>query len=198
MLFAKRSFESPKRSFNIFLLDISKQAFSGLWCHTINLTFSVLLQEQVSRGNGCEWYFINFICEIVFGILLSYGIHSIVMYFAKKYDILILQSGVYLSMHDAEYINRYEWEELDKHINYRVWFIQLLVWLMVATLAKLIVFGFELEFANEIIDVGIMSLQVFKGHPVLELLWVMVVVPFTLNTLQYWIQDSFLQGTDYI
>jgi hypothetical protein len=45
------------------------------------------------------------------------------MYFATRYDILILQSGVYLSIHDAQYIYRYEWEELDKHINYRVWII---------------------------------------------------------------------------
>lgn len=48
------------------------------------------------------------------------------------------------------------------------------------------------------IDLGIISLSVFKGHPNLELLWVMVIVPFTLNSFQYWIQDNFLAGTEYI
>ena len=43
-----------------------------------------------------------------------------------------------------------------------------------------------------------MSLSVFQGHPNLELFWVMVIVPFTLNALQYWIQDNFLKGTEYI
>lgn len=43
-----------------------------------------------------------------------------------------------------------------------------------------------------------MSLSIFNGHPNLELFWVMVIVPFTLNALQYWIQDNFLKGTEYI
>ena len=105
------------------------------------------------------------------------------MYFANKYDILILQSGVYLSIHDAQYSFRYSWEELDKHINYKVWVIQLIVWLMIATISKLIVFILEFYWAEQIIDLGILSLSAFKGHPNLELFWVMVIVPFTLNSL---------------
>ena len=198
MLFAKRAYEYPKRSKRIFMLDISKQAFSAGWQHAINLSLAVYLQQSVSRGNGCEWYFINFICEICFGVLLCYLIHSFILYFANKYDILILQSGVYLSIHDAQYIYRYTWEELDKHINYKVWFIQLVVWLMISTISKLIVFVFELQYAEELIDMGISALSIFKGHPNLELLFVMVIVPFTLNCFQYWIQDNFLKGTDYI
>jgi hypothetical protein len=140
MLFAKRAFEYPKRSYRIFLLDISKQAMSGLWCHAMNLYLAVFLQGLSSKGNGCEWYFTNFICEIAFGIVISYLIHSAILYFANKYDILILQSGVYLSIHDAQYVYRYSWAELDKHINYRVWIIQLVVWLMIATISKIVVF----------------------------------------------------------
>ena len=100
-LFAKRHYEYPKRSYRIFLLDISKQGASAGWAHILNLMLAVYLQLKVNKGNGCEWYFINFICEIAFGLVLSYIIHSIVLYFAQKYDIMILQSGVYLSIHDA-------------------------------------------------------------------------------------------------
>jgi len=110
-----------------------------------------------------------------------------VLYFAEKYDILILQSGVYLSIHDSQYIYRYSWEELDKHINYKVFFIQLFVWIIIVTLSKLTVFSVEYAYANELIDLGIMTLSVFKGHANLELLFVMMIVPFTLNSLQYWI-----------
>ena len=69
---------------------------------------------------------------------------------------------------------------------------------MISTVAKLIVFIFELTYAEPIIELGIQSLEPFHGHPNLELLWVMVIVPFTLNSLQYWVQDNFLKGTDYI
>ena len=92
-----------------------------------------------------------------------------------------------MSIHDSQYIYRYSWEELDKHINYKVFAIQLFVWLMIATLAKLIVFALEYTYADELIDLGIFALSFFKGHPNLELLFVMMIVPFILNSLQYWI-----------
>jgi len=58
---------------------------------------------------------------------------------------------------------------------------------MITTIAKLIVFGVEFQFADQIINIGISILSVFKGHPDLELFFVMILVPFTMNSLQYWI-----------
>ena len=78
-------------------------------------------------------------------------------------------------------------EELDKHINYKVFLIQLFVWIIIVTLSKLTVFSIEYAYADELIDLGITTLSVFKGHANLELLFVMMIVPFTLNSLQYWI-----------
>ena len=59
-------------------------------------------------------------------------------------------------------------------------------------------FGIEFQYAEEIIDLGIYALSFFKGHKKLELVFVMMIVPFLLNSFQYWIQDNFLKGTDYI
>jgi len=42
-LFAKRAFEVPKRSYRIFLLDISKQGVSAGWNHMLNLFLAVYL-----------------------------------------------------------------------------------------------------------------------------------------------------------
>ena len=69
---------------------------------------------------------------------------------------------------------------------------------MIATISKIAIFGIEFAFANELIDIGIYTLSFFDGHPNLELTFVMIIVPFILNSLQYWIQDNFLKGTDYI
>jgi len=41
---------------------------------------------------------------------------------------------------------------------------------------------------------GNFILEGFHGHPQMELVFVMVVVPVTLNSLQYWVQDNFLKG----
>ena len=56
----------------------------------MNLVLAVYLQLEVNKGNGCDWYFINFMCEIFLGVLIAYLIHSTVLYFAEKFDILIL------------------------------------------------------------------------------------------------------------
>jgi hypothetical protein len=61
-----------------------------------------------------------------------------------------------------------------------------------------VVFSLEFVYAEEVISFGIYTLSFFDGHPKMLLLFVMFVVPFILNTLQYWITDSFLAGTDYI
>ena len=69
---------------------------------------------------------------------------------------------------------------------------------MIATIAKLIVFGIEFAAADDLITLGMEILSIFDGHPNWELTFVMIIVPFILNSLQYWIQDNFLKGTDYI
>ena len=151
--------EHPKRSYKIFLLDISKQGLSAGWMHVLNILLAVYLELKVNKGNGCQWYFINIVCENFISVTLALIIHSTVINFANKHDILILQSGVYLSIHDAQYIYRYSYDDLDKHINYKVWFIQLLIWLMITTIAKLVTFGLEYQWAEELIDMGIYALS---------------------------------------
>lgn len=42
-LFAKRHYEYPKRSYRIFLLDISKQGAAAGWSHVLNLALAVYL-----------------------------------------------------------------------------------------------------------------------------------------------------------
>jgi len=69
---------------------------------------------------------------------------------------------------------------------------------MIITTSKLTVFLIEYAYADEMIDTGIMVLSVFKGHVNIELVFVMMIIPFVLNSLQYWIQDNFLQGTEFI
>lgn len=103
-----------------------------------------------------------------------------------------------MDLHDAQYIYRYTYKELDRHINYKIYFIQLVVWLMIFTIAKLIIFWIMFENADYLINVSMNLLSVFKGHPGLELFFVMMIYPFILNVAQFWVQDHFLKGTQFI
>jgi hypothetical protein len=69
---------------------------------------------------------------------------------------------------------------------------------MIVSIAKFIVFAIEFSMAEDIINFGIYLLSVFEGRPNLELFFVMILVPFVMNSLQYWIQDNFLKGTEFI
>lgn len=79
-----------------------------------------------------------------------------------------------------------------------MYFVQLFVWLVIVTISKMTVFALEYTYADEMITFGIATLSVFDGHPNIELIFVMMIVPFTLNSFQYWVQDSFLAGTEFI
>ena len=41
-------------------------------------------------------------------------------------------------------------------------------------------------------------LAVFKEHPKLELIVVMVFIPVVLNSTMFWVQDAFLKGDKHL
>ena len=145
--------------------------------------FAIYLEKALSRGDGCDWYFLNFVSEIIFVLFFSYLLHSAIVYFAEKNDILVLQSGVYLSVHDAQYLYLYSYEDLDKHINYRVWTIQFIVWLIISTLAKIIQFAIEVSFAGTLIDGAMNLLKPLNGSMTLKIFVVVIVIPVVLNSI---------------
>ena len=51
---------------------------------------AVYLQLEVNKGNGCEWYFVNFSSDIFLVVALTLLIHHWITLFATKYDIIIL------------------------------------------------------------------------------------------------------------
>jgi hypothetical protein len=122
-LLLKRNWELPKRSKRIFTLDISKQAGQAFWAHVLNVMLAVYLHLEVNKGNGCEWYLISFTSDIFIVVPITLCMHQLVQIFAKRHKIIVLQSGVYLDLHDAQYIFRYTYKELDRHINYKIYFI---------------------------------------------------------------------------
>ena len=86
----------------------------------------------------------------------------------------------------------------DEYVNIRTWFIQVVVWCMCQFIAKIFVFFFQFAYHAELYAWGATALIMFKGHPKLELIVVMVFVPFTLNSTMFWIQDAFLKGDKHL
>lgn len=89
-LLVKRKWEVPRRSFKIFMLDISKQAVQAFWAHSMNVALAVYLHNEVNKGNGCEWYFVSFTSDIFLVVPLTLLFHKFITMFATAHDIIIL------------------------------------------------------------------------------------------------------------
>ena len=139
----------------------------------------------MKRGDGCTWYFVNLAMDVSIGLTLSYCMHQVIEYIATKHDIDGLKSGVYFSDKD---------KVQDQNINYRIWLLQLVIWCIIVLLVKLAIFGLQLYFATWLAMFGETCLEDFQGKPELKLIFVMVMLPLILNSVQYWIQDNFLSG----
>ena len=95
-LVVKKFLPNEKRSWKIFCLDIWKQLTTSLFAHFLNLFLSVYLHRLTNEGNGCVWYFMNMALDTVFGLCIAYVLFRIVDWFAVRYSIEELKSGVYI------------------------------------------------------------------------------------------------------
>lgn len=127
--------------------------------------------------------------DTTMGITLCYLIHSFIERIAIKHDIDTLKSGLYFTGED---------KPTDDNIDYRVWAVQLVVWCIIVLLVKFILFLIQLYFSESLATFGETCLNDFKGNPKMELIFVMVIMPLFLNSLQYWIQDNFLMGNKHM
>lgn len=74
----------------------------------------------------------------------------------------------------------------------------MIVWCICTLIAKILIFFLELAYHHELVQWGTGILSQFNGHPKLELVVVMVIMPTILNSLMFYIQDSFLKGDKHL
>lgn len=181
-LVVKRVLEVPKRQFRVFVYDVSKQAIGQLYAHGLNLLIAIRLTQP--EGDQCIWYFVNFIVDVVCGLPLTYGLVWVTNRLAYRYHWTSLLSGEYVQ--DNSCVNRSYLKQIG-------------VWLLVVTLTKLLLLGLVLVPAQGgLLQLGTTMLRPVTRHDneTLELIVVMVLVPLSLNIVQYWVQDAFLKGKD--
>lgn len=81
-LLVKRCLEDPQRPWIIWCLDTSKQAFSALLAHVMNMILAILLAGEVTEADGCDWYFISLAVDVFIGVFMCYLILKAIENFA--------------------------------------------------------------------------------------------------------------------
>ena len=195
-LIIKRYFEHPKRPWNIWVLDTSKQVISSALVHWMNMMLSLLLREG-SVTDGCEWYFINFACDVAIGTFIWFLIIKLIEGFAALNGIDVLNTGVYVheDYSDISKVTLEPTQQESRHkIDYKIWFIQLVVWSVVVVIVKIIMFFSIQLFSTYFEQIADFLLGWLKKFPDLKLILIMIIVPIILNSIQFWLQDNILKG----
>lgn len=167
ILMLKR-FREPKherRPWKIWFLDTSKQAIGMLFIHFANVYLSDLTEED-----PCSLYLINFLLDASLGMLIIYaGVRAVSA---------IVEWRQWDSLRFGEY---------GEPVQCTAWLGQCVLYILIMMFEKVLIMLVllipqwkELALLNPI------------NNPELELAIVMLIVPFFVNALMFWVVDNFL------
>jgi len=181
-LWFKRHYERPRRKFRTWFLDVSKQGIGACYAHVCNMFIAAVIIDNVAAGgtlnDQCAWYGICYLMDTIMGLVLA-------VWFLKLVDVLA---------------NRYDWASLKNNGVYEGpgglfhWFNQVLVWIIIQSIAKVIIYYTMVFFAEPLAFFGGILFEPFQVNIRFELLFVMIFFPGFLNVIYFWIADHFLKA----
>jgi hypothetical protein len=154
-------------------MDTSKQAFGTIILHLLNL----YLSNNAKSREQCVWYFLNFSFDTILGMALCYLLLHGFERCLQKSETFAFKTGNY-----------------GENVDFGIWAYQVWIWIGIILVINVIkwvamnVFRKPLQFIGEVV------LEPISKNPQLELVMVMIIVPLILNSLVFWITDSFLKS----
>ncbi|GAB6033517.1 hypothetical protein CHUAL_013396 [Chamberlinius hualienensis] len=170
MLLIIKRFIEPKiyrRPWVVWFYDTSKQGIGGLVIHFANVFLA-----GVFTGDPCTWYIVSFLLDSSVGLFFIFiGIRAS-QWLAKRKGWSAFNFG--------EYGVPPRWQ---------AWLGQSGVYILIMVIEKvLITLIIQLDFWNDVRDIILSPIQ----DPRLELAIVVLVIPFVINALMFWVVDNFL------
>jgi len=177
-LVIKRTFfENPKRTVQIWLMDIGKQCGAAGFAHILNILLAFLLSaSEGANSDQCAWYFINYLVDTTLGIPIAWSFLQILQRVARGLDWSHLTTS-------GDYGNP---------PSYKTWIYQLLAWQFVLLIMKLSLGSVLYLFGQPLGEIGRMVFAPIQS-PEAELVIVMVLCPALMNCIQFWIYDTVLK-----
>lgn len=208
----KRWRERPQRPLKVWAFDGSKQVFGSAMLHLLNLTMSMFSAGQIEirpsyRPNPCSFYLLNLGIDVSISSLSdSYATNTNICtnsHANKKKSqttlgipILILILRVLNIL--ASYTPLANPPESIESGNYGQppkaswWFKQSIIYFIGLLGMKVCVF-FLIQLFPFIVKIGDWALQWTEGNTALQIIFVMLLFPVTMNAIQYYIIDIFIK-----
>lgn len=196
-LIVKRFYEHPiRRTWKVWIYDVSKQVIGALGVHVFNLLLSILkssptLTQNESPscddgneclGDPCDWYFLSIVLDCTIGVyilsLVLKGTEHVAKYYFK---ITQIESG--------------EYGRDPHHPSFRAFLKQLALYFGSLMITKFLLYGFVECFESQLIWItSHLLLSWLDEYPnELEIFIVMFLVPIVLNSLQLILVDNIIQ-----
>ena len=181
-LYIKRIREVPRRTFTTWFLDVSKQGFGACYAHVCNMVIAALISKNI-RGDSvlddqCAWYAMSYLIDTTLGLVLAILFLQLLDQVAKQQDWVSLKhSGVYTGPSAITH-----------------WAHQVMAWMLILTVVKMIIYVFMVVFSNALAWVGAILFEPIQGNIRFELVFVMILFPGVLNLIYFWIADSYLKA----
>ncbi|CAG9860282.1 unnamed protein product [Phyllotreta striolata] len=172
-LIAKRFCEprGERRSWLIWFYDTSKQGMGAIAIHLAN----VWLSGQY-KGDPCTWYLINFLLDSSLGLLI-----------------------IFIGIRLCQYLARTKgWENINfgeygKPPSANAWMTQCCLYVCLMIIVKVSITLFmHLNFWENVKDFILSPIPNQK----VEVAFVMLIIPFFVNMLMFWVTDNFLMYKD--
>lgn len=181
-LWIKRMNEVPRRTFQTWFLDVSKQGFGACYAHVLNMVIAAVISKNI-RGDSvledqCAWYAMSFLIDTTLGLALSIAFLRILDVLANKFGWVSLRhSGVYSGPTAFSH-----------------WVSQVIAWLLILTVVKIFMYFFMWGFSAPLAWIGGTLFKPLQGNIRFELLFVMILFPGLLNVIYFWIADHHLKA----
>lgn len=121
------------------MLDISKQIFSCVLIHFINLASSLYFNHTLP-ANGCVWYFVFYLMDTICILPLCFIFIESADYYFAKYGYNKLVSG--------------EYYDNSGDVDYEVWGLQTIIWLLIVLIGKVIELMIQFNTKHFMYDMG--------------------------------------------
>uniref|UniRef100_A0A3P8X108 Transmembrane protein 110, like n=1 Tax=Cynoglossus semilaevis TaxID=244447 RepID=A0A3P8X108_CYNSE len=154
-----------RRPWRIWFYDTSKQAIGALFVHFANVLLSTLTKQD-----PCSLYLINFLLDATLGMLLIWIAVKLVSKLVERKQWTLLVFGEYGDPPAAA-----------------AWLGQCGVYLLIMVLEKSAVSLVLLVPGWSKLQAVMLS---YMANPQLELVLVMLIVPFIVNAVMFWVVDS--------
>lgn len=180
----KRWRERPQRPLKVWAFDVSKQVFGSAMLHLLNVLMSLFSAGQIEirpqyRPNPCSFYLLNLGIDTTLGIpiliLMLRVLNLIASYTPLANPPESIESGNYGHPPKAFW-----------------WFKQSIIYFIGLLSMKVCVF-FIIQLFPFIVRVGDWALQWTEGNTALQIIFVMLLFPVTMNAIQYYIIDIFIK-----